>query len=203
VRSIILASASPRRAELLRQMGLSFTVSPVDIDETPRPDEPAVTYVERLAREKANAGLARAEHPDCLVIGSDTSVVLDDAILGKPRDVADAVTMLASLSGQIHKVMTVVALAGAHGCFARLVVTDVRFKVLSAVEIDAYCQTGEPMDKAGAYGIQGKGGIFVDGLWGSYSAVVGLPLDETAALLMEAGEPVWLHWSQSGGRHFE
>lgn len=198
MRPIVLASASPRRAELLRQMGLSFSVSPVDVDETPRPDEPAVTYVERLAREKAKAGFARAEHPDCLVIGSDTSVVLAGAILGKPRDVADAAAMLAGLSGKIHKVMTAVALAGRQGCSVRLVVTDVRFRVLSEVEIDAYCQTGEPMDKAGAYGIQGKGGIFVDGLWGSYSAVVGLPLNETAALLTEAGEPVWMHWNQSG-----
>ncbi|MEX0606104.1 MAG: Maf family protein [Marinobacter sp.] len=198
MRSIILASASPRRAELLRQMGLNFFAVPVDIDETPSPDEPATTYVERLAREKANAGLALAENPDCLVIGSDTSVVLGGAILGKPRDIADASTILASLSGRIHKVMTAVALAGSHGCFARLVVTEVRFRVLSRGEIDAYCHTGEPMDKAGAYGIQGKGGIFVDRLWGSYSAVVGLPLDETAALLKEAGEPVWMHWSQSG-----
>lgn len=197
MRSIILASASPRRAELLRQMGLNFSVLPVDIDETPRPDECAASYVERLAREKANAGLARAERPECLVIGSDTSVVLDGVILGKPRDMTDAAAMLASLSGQTHKVMTAVALADKHDCYARLVVTDVRFKVLRAEEIEAYCKTGEPMDKAGAYGIQGKGGIFVDGIWGSYSAVVGLPLNETAALLTEAGEPVWMHWNPS------
>lgn len=198
MRPIVLASASPRRADLLRQMGLRFSVSPVSIDETPRPGDAPAHYVERLAREKANAGFALADNDECLVLGSDTSVVCDDVIMGKPSDVPEAAAMLAQLSGRIHKVMTAVALAGEYGCFARVVETEVRFKPLSQPEINAYCATGEPMDKAGAYGIQGRGGIFVDGLWGSYSAVVGLPLEETATLMAEAGQPVWMYWNQPG-----
>lgn len=192
MRTIVLASASPRRAELLHQIGLPFIVQAVDLDETPQPCEEPAHYVERLARAKAMAGLQR--FPESLVIGADTTVVGADGILGKPADSAGAEAMLASLSGQSHRVMTAVALAGEHGCFARLVTTEVRFRVLSREEIRAYCQTGEPFDKAGGYGVQGRGGVFVDGLWGSYSAVVGLPLEETAMLLSDAGEPVWTHW---------
>lgn len=196
MRPIILASASPRRAELLSQMGLAFTIAPVDIDETPRPDELPAHYVERLAREKAAAGLARAGDRDSLVIGSDTTVVCDDRILAKPADAKEAAAMLASLSGRSHRVMTAVALAGEHGCYARLVTTEVRFRELTEAEIHAYCATGEPLDKAGGYGIQGKGGLFVTGIWGSYSAVVGLPLEETGQLLAEAGQPVWMYWNR-------
>lgn len=199
MRSIVLASASPRRADLLRQIGLPFRVRAVDLDETPQPDEEPAHYVERLARAKAMAGLAG--DPQALVIGADTTVVGEDGILGKPVDSAEAQTMLAGLSGRAHRVMTAVALAGEHGCFARLVTTEVRFRVLSPAEIAAYCQTGEPLDKAGGYGIQGRGGVFVDGLWGSYSAVVGLPLEETAMLLAEVGEPVWQHWCKLEERH--
>ncbi len=195
MRPIILASASPRRAELLSQLGVPFTAAPVDIDETPRPGEPPAHYVERLAREKAAAGLARARQADSLVIGSDTTVVCDDRILAKPADESEAAAMLASLSGRSHRVMTAVALAGEHGCYARLVTTEVRFRELSDSEIRAYCRTGEPLDKAGGYGIQGRGGVFVSGLWGSYSAVVGLPLEETGQLLAEAGQPVWSYWN--------
>lgn len=198
MRSIVLASASPRRADLLRQMGLPFVARAMDLDETPAPDEAPAHYVERLARAKAMAGLAN--DPNALVIGADTTVVGDVGMLGKPVDMAQAQTMLASLSGRSHRVMTAVALAGDHGCFARLATTEVRFRPLSADEIFAYCQTGEPLDKAGGYGIQGRGGVFVDGLWGSYSAVVGLPLEETAMLLAEVGEPVWRHWSKLKGR---
>ncbi|WP_111495731.1 MULTISPECIES: Maf family protein [Marinobacter] len=197
MRSVVLASASPRRRELLEQMGLSFTVQPVDIDESPRPDERPEIYVERLAREKAEAGLARLGDPSALVLGSDTTVVCDDRIMGKPVNERDAADMLRLLSGRTHKVMTAVALAGDFGCYARLVVTEVRFRSLDEAEIAAYWQTGEPRDKAGGYGIQGKGGIFVDGLWGSYSAVVGLPLQETAELFEEAGQPVWQCWSST------
>lgn len=195
MRPLVLASASPRRAELLRQMGLSFTVCPVHIDETPRPGEIPGHYVERLAREKAVAAVSVAGSPNALVIGSDTSVVLGDEILGKPENERQAADMLQRLSGNTHRVMTAVALASEQDCFARLVTTEVRFRDLSADEVAAYIATGEPMDKAGAYGIQGRGGIFVDGLWGSYSAVVGLPLQETAALLAEAGQPVWMAWA--------
>lgn len=193
--SIILASASPRRAELLQQIGLNFSVLPADIDETPEPDETPEHYVERLAREKA---LAVAESsPECLVLGSDTSVVLDGRILGKPTDPADARKTLARLSGATHQVMTAVALATDGQCQSVLVTTEVCFRQLSAAEIEAYVASGEPMDKAGSYGIQGLGGIFVNELRGSYSAVVGLPLQETAALLAGAGYPVWKNWPRS------
>lgn len=197
IRPIVLASASPRRRELLEQIGLSFSVAPVDIDETPMPDERPDHYVERLARQKAEAGLAQAGDPDSLVIGSDTTVVCDDRIMGKPTNEGQAAEMLRLLSGRTHKVMTAIALAGEHGCYARLVVTEVRFRDISDEQIAAYWQTGEPVDKAGGYGIQGKGAVFVDGLWGSYSAVVGLPLQETAELFEEAGQPVWNFWLSS------
>jgi len=190
--SIILASASPRRAELLQQIGLSFSVCPADIDETPAPDETPEQYVERLAREKA---LAVAESsPECLVLGSDTSVVLDGVILGKPSGPADARETLTRLSGAGHQVVTAVALVTEGQCQSSLVITEVCFRELSAEEIEAYVASGEPMDKAGSYGIQGLGGIFVNELRGSYSAVVGLPLQETAALLAGAGYPVWKNW---------
>ena len=191
--SVVLASASPRRAELLRQIGLTFRVCPTDIDETPGADEPAEHYVERLAREKALAGHAIA--PDSLVIGSDTSVVLAGRIMGKPDSIEDATGMLHQLSGVTHQVMTAVAVASKGACASCLVVTDVRFRPLTEAEIAAYVATGEPMDKAGGYGIQGRGGIFVKDLRGSYSAVVGLPLQETAALLAGAGYPVWETWN--------
>lgn len=190
--SVILASASPRRAELLRQIGLSFQVRPANIDETPEPGEPAGAYVERLAREKALAVAAGAS--SALVLGSDTSVVLDGRILGKPSTPEEAQEMLQQLSGNCHQVMTAVALARAGRCESRLVVTDVRFRRLSDGEIRAYIASGEPMDKAGSYGIQGLGGIFVENIGGSYSAVVGLPLLETANLLADAGYPVWKNW---------
>lgn len=195
VESFILASRSPRRAELLRQIGVSFDTQPADVDETPRVNEAASDYVERLAREKA---LAVARHSfGAWVIGSDTSVVLDGHILGKPRDRADACETLKRLSGQVHQVMTGVALANGSDCHTCLVTTDVRFRRLADEEIAAYVDSGEPMDKAGSYGIQGLGGIFVEELRGSYSAVVGLPLQETAALLADAGFPVWKNWPRS------
>ena len=192
--SLVLASASPRRAELLTQIGAEFSVQPADVDESVWPGETAGAYVQRLARDKA---LAVAAGSDALVLGSDTSVVLDGTILGKPADAQDARETLARLSGREHQVMTAVALAWGGDCQVRLVVTDVLFRQLSAREIDAYVASGEPMDKAGSYGIQGLGGIFVKQLRGSYSAVVGLPLQETAELLSEAGAPVWKNWPGS------
>ncbi len=194
---LVLASQSPRRADLLKQMGLSFEVMPADVDETPRPGEPAAEYVARLACDKARA--VSQARPEAWVLGSDTSVVLGNEILGKPADADEARATLARLSGQTHQVMTAVALARRQDCQVRLVVTDVRFRTLTAEEIHAYVNSGEPMDKAGSYGIQGLGGIFVESLQGSYSAVVGLPLLETAALLANAGCPVWTHWP----RHLE
>lgn len=189
--TLVLASASPRRAELLSQIGLTFITRPVGIDETVRASEPASAYVERLAREKA---LAAAGDAGELVIGSDTSVVLSGEILGKPVDAADASATLMRLSGQTHQVMTAVALVRDGVCTACVVTTDVTFRTLSEQEIQAYVATGEPMDKAGSYGIQGLGGIFVKEIRGSYSSVVGLPLQETAALLAQAGYPVWQTW---------
>lgn len=193
--SIILASASPRRSELLAQIGVPFSVQPAHIDETPEAAESAGDYVERLAREKALAVAVNC--PGRQVLGSDTSVVLDGTILGKPTDKNEAKAMLARLSGKAHQVMTAIALAKDTHCVSELVVTNVTFRALSEAEIDAYVATGEPMDKAGSYGIQGLGGIFVKELRGSYSAVVGLPLQETAAILADAGCPVWKHWPSS------
>ena len=194
-REVVLASASPRRAELLRQLGLSFESLPVDIDESLHGGESPADYVRRLAMEKAMTGYQRHGRRDALVLGSDTTVVVDGHILGKPADEARARVLLRSLSGRKHQVVTGVALAATSGVEARVSVTEVRFRALDCREIDAYCATGEPMDKAGGYGIQGRGGAFVASLRGSYSAVVGLPLDITASLLADAGLPVWDYWN--------
>ncbi len=197
--SVILASASPRRADLLRQLGLSFDTQPVAIDETPRPGEEPEAYVQRLAREKALAGYQQVGQAEALVIGSDTTVVLEHRILGKPVDREEAKSMLQALSGRTHQVMTGVALTTSDGTKVSVSTTDVEFRSLDEREIDAYCDTGEPMDKAGAYGIQGRGGAFVASIKGSYSAVVGLPLDVTASLLTGAGLPVWHYWTSNNG----
>lgn len=189
---LILASASPRRAELLQQIGLDFQVRPADIDETPTSLETPEHYVERLAREKA-LSIAR-EYPDNWVLGSDTSVIHNEEILGKPESSEQAVSMLQALSGSTHQVLTAVALAKGSECWSRVVVTEVIFRELESAEISAYVASGEPMDKAGSYGIQGLGGIFVSAIKGSYSAVVGLPLQETAALLAQAGHSVIQSW---------
>ena len=172
MQSIVLASASPRRAELLRQIGLSFLVQPADIDETPASNESAEHYVERLAREKALAG--SASKPGCLVIGSDTSVVLEGRILGKPDSTGDATVMLQALSGTTHQVMTGVAVVHKGICESRLVIANVRFRELLAAEIAAYVATGEPMDKAGGYGIQGAFAMHIKDILGSYTNIVGL-----------------------------
>lgn len=190
--ALILASASPRRRDLLDQIGLTFTVDPVDIDESRQPGEAASDYVERLAREKAQAGCQR--HPGNRVLGSDTTVVMDGEPLGKPTDRNDALAMLRRLSGRSHEVLSGVALAGPEGIEGCLVTTRVRFRELSGAEMAAYWETGEPADKAGAYGIQGRGSVFVTGIEGSYSNVVGLPLTETADLLARSGMAVWRTW---------
>ncbi|MCG9720348.1 Maf-like protein [Shewanella sp. Isolate7] len=187
---LVLASASPRRRELLLQVGLgqaefSFEALAADIDESHRAGESAAEFVVRLAIEKANAGLALWGQADAVVLGSDTIVVLEGAILGKPKDEADARQMLSALSGKRHSVMTAVAVTDGQRTLSRLVETKVQFCGLTEQAILAYIATGEPMDKAGAYGIQGLGGCFVEAIDGSYSAVVGLPLVETRALLTE------------------
>lgn len=198
-KTLILASASPRRADLLRQLGLSFEICPVDIDETPIVGEAPADYVRRLARQKAEAGFEAADAPDALVLGSDTTVVLDGQILGKPDDRNSAIAMLEALSGRTHQVMTGIAVICAGAAEAVVSATDVTFRRLDKREIRAYCETGEPMDKAGGYGIQGRGGAFVTSISGSYSAVVGLPLDQTAVLLERFGSPVWDFWPAAPG----
>ena len=179
---LYLASGSPRRQELLTQLGVRFERIVPGIEEQRRPQEPASQYVSRLARDKARAGVAMAER-DLPVLGADTIVVLNGQVLEKPRDEAEAAAMLRQLSGQTHQVMTAVALAARAQILDCLVMTDVTFRVLSDEDIAGYVACGEPMDKAGAYGIQGLGGCFVRKINGSYHAVVGLPLVETWELL--------------------
>ena len=180
--TLYLASGSPRRQELLTQLGVSFVQLVPGIEEQRRPQEGAEHYVSRLAREKAQAGVALAPL-DLPVLGADTIVVLNGEVLEKPRDAAHAAEMLSRLSGQAHQVMTAVALADKQQTLDCLVVTEVTFRPLSAQDIAAYVASGEPLDKAGAYGIQGLGGCFVRKINGSYHAVVGLPLVETYELL--------------------
>lgn len=180
--TLLLASASPRRSELLQQIGVRFSTVVHEVDETPRSEEMAFDYVQRMAREKACCAMSRAT-PGHVVLGADTAVVLDGQILGKPRDRADAVRTLLALSGRSHQVCSAVALCDGSRTEMRLSVTDVTFRPLSRSEAEAYWGTGEPADKAGAYGIQGVGALFVSRIEGSYSGVVGLPLHETAQLL--------------------
>ncbi len=181
---IYLASASPRRKELLSQLDVPFEQFSVDADKSVVGDESPVAHVERLARLKAQSGVAMG-YKDRPVLGSDTVVVAEGKILGKPKDEADFKAMMALLSGRTHQVMTAVAVADENQVKSTLVVTDVTFKPLSEEEIVAYWRSGEPADKAGGYGIQGRAGAFVSHLSGSYFAVVGLPLYETQQLLAE------------------
>ncbi|HCB2205888.1 TPA: septum formation inhibitor Maf [Citrobacter farmeri] len=180
--SLYLASGSPRRQELLTQLGVSFERIVTGIEETRGEGESAQQYVSRLAREKALAGVALTPR-DLPVLGADTIVTLNGEVLEKPRDVHHAALMLRKLSGQTHQVMTAVALADSQYVLDCLVMTEVTFRALTDADIDDYIASGEPMDKAGAYGIQGQGGCFVRKINGSYHAVVGLPLVETYELL--------------------
>ncbi|PQZ95621.1 MULTISPECIES: nucleoside triphosphate pyrophosphatase [Pseudomonas] len=192
--SLYLASGSPRRRELLTQIGVPFTVVSAAIDETPLADESDVSYVERLARGKAAAGLAALGNSvGACVLGADTAVIVDSKILGKPVDQADALAMLMALSGREHEVLTAIALADGQRCETVCVSSRVRFRDVSVEEATAYWHSGEPQDKAGGYAIQGLGSVFVAGLNGSYSAVVGLPVCETAQLLQHFGIPCWQH----------
>ncbi|QEA40231.1 septum formation inhibitor Maf [Pistricoccus aurantiacus] len=187
---LCLASASPRRRELLASIGVDVDVQPVDIDETPLRGEAPRDYVCRLAREKAQAGadLIASRLP---VLGSDTVVVRDDEILGKPRDQRHAAAMLRNLSGRAHEVLTAVAVTGLAGLLETCVTTRVSMREITEQEIQAYWMTGEPADKAGGYAIQGFAAIFIERIEGSYSAVVGLPLFDTAQLLQRQGVALW------------
>jgi septum formation protein len=194
---LYLASQSPRRLELLRQVGLDPTVLPLrtapgraDVDETPYPDEPASDYVRRLARMKAAAGViaqARRNLPLWPILAADTTVTLDGRILGKPADAAEAEAMLRRYSGRAHTVFT--AVAAAHMGQLEVVLSEsvVTFKTLTEVEIRAYVAGREGLDKAGGYGIQGRAALFIEHLSGSYSGVMGLPLHETSELLKSVG----------------
>jgi septum formation protein len=187
---LILASQSPRRKELLKQLGFQFSIQASDIDETVNEAESAYNYVLRLAKEKAQHvldSLPESEKEFSHVLGSDTSVVLNGTILGKPDNEADCINTLALLSNNSHQVLTAIALASKSGIQGEVITTDVTFKSLTKAEIQAYWLTGEPQDKAGSYGIQGIAGQFVKNINGSYSAVVGLPLYETSQLLTNAG----------------
>lgn len=178
----VLASASPRRRELLAAVGLEPDVRPSHVDETPRPEESPEAYGLRVAEDKARA----CDDPRP-ALAADTEVVLEGRCLGKPASEADAKAMLRALSGRAHEVLSVVALRVGDHMRTRVVRTEVVFRALSDDEIARYVATGEPMDKAGAYGIQGEGGALVARLSGSYTNVVGLPLEETLALLEQEG----------------
>ncbi len=190
---LILASASPRRQELLKQIGVHFTCLPMDIDESRLNNEDSHAYVKRLAQEKALAALPQAK--GLPVLGSDTIVTIDDQILGKPKDAADAQKILSLLSARTNVVMTAVSICqiinGQTKMLTEVVATKVKFSPLSQEQIAAYVKTGEPMDKAGAYGIQGLGAVFIESINGCYSNVVGLPLAQTGLLLKQFNVPVW------------
>jgi nucleoside triphosphate pyrophosphatase len=181
--TVILASASPRRRELLRLVGIEHVVMPADIDETQVPGEAPAVHAERLAREKAGA----IQRDDAVVIGSDTIVVVDGDVLGKPGDYDEAAAMLRRLSGRSHVVMTGVAVAWRGRMSSGVEEVGVTFRALSDDEIRRYIETGEPMDKAGAYGIQGFGATIVDRVDGDYFAVMGLPLNRLVRLCRSLG----------------
>jgi septum formation protein len=197
---VYLASASPRRRELLQQIGVSFRLIGAELDETPVAGEAPAGYVSRLALAKADAGWQRSRDLcdardicDAPVLAADTAVVLDGRILGKPQDKTDAATMLLELSGRTHQVLTAVALRSATGNEVKISESWVAFRPVDAAEAAAYWDTGEPRDKAGGYAIQGYAAVFIADLKGSYSGVMGLPLFETAALLNAAGVAIWPH----------
>ncbi len=192
---IYLASASPRRSQLLAQIGVQHVVRPATVDETPRPGESPPDYVSRLAVAKAGALWDRLRQGERKpVLGADTTVALGHDILGKPLDRADGLAMLQRLSGQTHQVFTAIALRSETGTDLRLSASDVTFRVLASDECEAYWLTGEPLDKAGGYAVQGLAAAFITHIAGSYSGIMGLPLAETAELLAAVG------WSLNGGQ---
>ena len=180
---LILASASPRRQALLEQLGVRFSVLEQDIDESRRVGERPANYVRRLAQEKASSALNSLSSSNVVIIGADTSVVLDDLVLGKPRDEFHGKQMLMQLSGREHQVLSAVSVCSPDAFESALSVSTVTFRVISPLEASSYWATGEPIGKAGGYAIQGLAAVFVKYLAGSYSGVMGLPLFETAELL--------------------
>lgn len=182
---VILASASPRRRALLDMIGIAHEVIPAEIDESYRDGEPPIAHAERLAREKG--GVIAARHPDSVVIAADTIVVIDDQVLGKPTDPADAARMLRRLSGRTHTVFTAVAAARGGRMESGVEAVTVTFRPLTDADIAAYIATGEPMDKAGAYGIQGYGATIVERIDGDFFAVMGLALGRLITLLRRLG----------------
>jgi septum formation protein len=190
--TLVLASASPRRKQLLAEAGYRCEVRPVDVDESQLPGEAPARYVERVARLKAET--CARQLPDCTIVAADTAVVVDGDVFGKPIDAADATRMLERLSGRAHLVMTGVVVIGQRQVSA-VETTTVQFDALSASDIAWYVASGEPMDKAGAYAIQGRAAVFVEEIRGSYSGIMGLPLFETGALLERFGYPLW--WKAS------
>jgi septum formation protein len=185
---VYLASASPRRRELLTQIGVPYQVLEISVDETVAPGETPELYVSRVARSKAMAGWERCNAP---VLAADTAVAVDGRILGKPKDRADGAQMLLQLSGRTHQVFTAIALMLAGGLHSRLSRSLVTFREVTPEEAHDYWETGEPYDKAGGYAVQGRAAVFIATLSGSYSGVMGLPLFETAELLELAGVPTW------------
>jgi septum formation protein len=183
MRRLVLASASPRRRELLIQAGFTFEVHPAHIPEEPNPGEDPIAYVTRLARDKARAVFNEMDDPEAVVLGADTTVTLDSHILGKPEDAADAARMLRMLSGRTHCVITGIAIVTSESAEVAAEVTGVRFLAPSDEEIDAYIATGEPMDKAGAYAIQGRAARWIPRIEGCYFNVVGLPLSLVSTML--------------------
>ena len=186
---VVLASQSPRRLELLNQIGIFPEVHPAHIDETPLSEETPEDYVNRLARNKAEA--VAQYYPGALVIGSDTSVVIDNQILGKPESPTHFFTMFKRLSGARHQVMTAVAITDGQLTRSEVVMTQVSFYPINGRDMERYWLSGEPQDKAGGYGIQGLGALFVKEIQGSYSAVVGLPIAETGKILEKFGFSAW------------
>ena len=187
---LFLASRSPRRRELLTQLGLEHSVLDVSVEEQRQAGEPALDYVSRVAREKAGAGLLEVMAvPGALVLGADTEVVLDDVVYGKPSNPSDAARMLRELSGRTHQVMTAVWLLSAGREEHALSLSEVRFARLAEADVAAYVETGECLGKAGAYAVQGRAAAFIEHLSGSYSGVMGLPLHETSVLLRKFAAP--------------
>jgi septum formation protein len=183
---IILASGSPRRSEILNSVGWDFEKHVADIDETERPGEQPAAYVERLAREKAEK--VASEHPGEIVLGADTTVVVDGQIVGKPLDLGDAKRMLRMLSGRRHEVLTGIAVVRDGTTESALERTDVSFASMSEIEIQFLAENGEPLDKAGAYAVQAQAALFIEGIQGDYWNVVGLPVSTVYRLVMQMSE---------------